>query len=294
MKILLTGSTGQVGYELVRSLQGLGQVVALDRSAMDLADLEQVRTVIRKVRPQLIVNPAAYTAVDRAESEPALAFRINAEAPGVMAQEARALGAALVHYSTDYVFDGAQPGARAESDATGPLNVYGASKLAGEQAIAASGVDHLIFRTSWVYGMHGKNFLLTMLRLAREREELRVVADQHGAPTWSRTIADTTALVLAQARAFTHLQDGEARDWWRQNGGVYHLSSQGQTTWCEFTEAIVVAAGLSCRVTPITSAEYPTTAHRPQYSVLSSERLIERFCRLPDWQQALQLCLGSP
>ncbi|MET0267404.1 MAG: dTDP-4-dehydrorhamnose reductase [Duganella sp.] len=293
MKILLTGSTGQVGYELVRSLQGLGQVVALDRSAMDLADLDQVRSVIRQIQPQLIVNPAAYTAVDRAESEPALAFRVNAEAPGVIAQEAKVLGAALVHYSTDYVFDGAQPGARVEGDVTGPLNVYGASKLAGEQAIAASGVDHLIFRTSWVYGMHGKNFLLTMLRLAREREELRVVDDQHGAPTWSRTIADTTALVLAQARAFVPAQGGEARDWWRQNGGVYHLSAQGQTTWCEFTRAIVAAAGLSCRVAPISSAEYPTTARRPHYSVLSSERLIERFCRLPDWQQALQLCLGS-
>ena len=198
MKILLTGSTGQVGYELARSLQGLGEVVAVDRNVMDLSNLDQVRDVIRTVRPQLIVNPAAYTAVDKAESEPELAYRVNAEAPGLMAQEAKLLGAAMVHYSTDYVFDGSNPSPRGEDDATGPLNVYGASKLAGEQAIAAAGIDHLIFRTSWVYGMRGKNFLLTMMRLAKEREELKVVADQHGAPTWSRTIADTTALVLAQ------------------------------------------------------------------------------------------------
>ncbi len=286
MKILLTGSTGQVGYELARSLQGLGDVVAVDRNVMDLSNLDQVRDVIRTVRPQLIVNPAAYTAVDKAESEPELAYRVNAEAPGLMAQEAKLLGAAMVHYSTDYVFDGSNPEPRGEDDVTGPLNVYGASKLAGEQAIAAAGIDHLIFRTSWVYGMRGKNFLLTMMRLASEREELKVVADQHGAPTWSRTIADTTALVLAQAR-----QGGP--EWWGQNSGVYHLSAQGQTTWFEFTQAIVEAAGLSCRVLPIGSAEYPTPARRPQYSVMSSERLVSRFCRLPDWKQALHLCMGQ-
>src|SRR5471032_821894 len=221
MKILLTGSSGQVGYELARSLQGIGEVVAVDRNVMDLSDLDQVRDVIRREKPGLIVNPAAYTAVDQAESEPELAHRINAEAPGLMAQEARLLGAAMVHYSTDYVFDGSDPAARREDDATGPLNVYGASKLAGEQAIAAAGIPHLIFRTSWVYGMRGKNFLLTMLRLARERDELRVVADQHGAPTWSRTIADTTALVLSQAHA-------GGREWWVQNSGVYHLSARAR------------------------------------------------------------------
>lgn len=167
MKVLLTGSSGQVGYELARSLQGVGEVVAVDRNVMDLSDLDQVREVIRRVQPKLIVNPAAYTAVDKAESEPELAHRINAEAPGVMAEEARRLGAGLVHYSTDYVFDGSQPAPRVEDDPVGPLNVYGASKLAGEQAIAAAGIPHLIFRTSWVYGMRGKNFLLTMLRLAK-------------------------------------------------------------------------------------------------------------------------------
>ncbi len=284
MKILLTGSSGQVGYELARSLQGIGEVVAVDRKVMDLSDLDQVRDVIRREKPGLIVNPAAYTAVDQAESEPELAHRINAEAPGLMAQEAKLLGAAMVHYSTDYVFDGSAPAARVEDDATGPLNVYGASKLAGEQAIAAAGIRHLIFRTSWVYGMRGKNFLLTMLRLAAERDELRVVADQHGAPTWSRTIADTTALVLSQAHA-------GGREWWVQNSGVYHLSAQGQTTWFDFTRAIVEAAGLECRVLPITSADYPVPAKRPQYSVLSSERLMARFCHLPDWKEALHLCM---
>ncbi|GJJ01178.1 NAD(P)-dependent oxidoreductase [Duganella rhizosphaerae] len=284
MKILLTGSSGQVGYELERSLQGIGEVVAVDRGVMDLSDLDQVRDVIRREKPGLIVNPAAYTAVDKAESEPELAHRVNAEAPGLMAQEAKLLGAAMVHYSTDYVFDGSAPSARVEDDATGPLNVYGASKLAGERAIAAAGIPHLIFRTSWVYGMRGKNFLLTMLRLAKERDELRVVADQHGAPTWSRTIADTSALVLSQAHA-------GGREWWVQNSGVYHLSAQGQTTWFEFTQAIVEAAGLECRVLPITSAEYPVPAKRPQYSVLSSERLMARFCHLPDWKEALHLCM---
>jgi dTDP-4-dehydrorhamnose reductase len=284
MKVLLTGSTGQVGYELARSLQGVGEVVAVDRNVMDLSNLDQVRDVIRSVKPQLIVNPAAYTAVDKAESEPELAFRINAEAPGVMAEEAKKLGAALVHYSTDYVFDGSQPAPRVEDDAIGPLSVYGASKLAGEQAIAAAGIPHLIFRTSWVYGMRGKNFLLTMLRLAKERDELRVVADQHGAPTWSRTIADTTAQVLSQAHA-------GGREWWVQNSGIYHLSAQGQTTWHEFTEAIIQEAGLSCKVLPITTADYPTPAKRPQYSVMSSERLMARFCHLPDWKTALQLCM---
>ncbi len=284
MKILLTGSSGQVGYELARSLQGIGEVVALERAQLDLSDLDQVRDVIRRVRPGLIVNPAAYTAVDKAESEPELAYRINAEAPGLMAQEAKVLGAALVHYSTDYVFDGSEPAPRVEDDATGPLNVYGASKLAGEQAIAAAGIAHLIFRTSWVYGMRGKNFLLTMMRLAREREELRVVADQHGAPTWSRTIADTTALVLSQAHA-------GGSEWWRQNSGVYHLSSQGQTSWFDFTKAILEEAGIDCRVLPIASDQYPVPAKRPQYSVLSSERLMARFCHLPEWRAALRLCL---
>ncbi len=234
MKILLTGKTGQVGYELERSLQGLGEIIALDRSQMDLANLDQVRDVIRAIKPDLIINPAAYTAVDKAESEPELAMRINGEAPGVMAEEAKKLGAAMIHYSTDYVFDGSKTTPYVETDPTCPINVYGATKLAGEQAIQAAGIPHLILRTSWVYGMRGKNFLLTMLRLAQERDELRIVADQHGAPTWCRTIADTTAHIVAQAKGAQH-----AQDWWQERSGIYHLTAQGQTTWYGFTQAIL-------------------------------------------------------
>ncbi|RJG11188.1 dTDP-4-dehydrorhamnose reductase, partial [Massilia cavernae] len=187
MKILLTGGSGQLGYELQRSLQGLGEVVAPGRAQMDLADLAQVRAVIRAVRPGLVVNAAAYTAVDQAETEPAVARRINAEAPAVMADEARKLGAAMVQYSTDYVFDGNKQGAYLESDVANPVNVYGVTKLEAEQAVAAAGIPHLILRTSWMYGMRGKNFLRTMLEFGQERDVLRVVCDQHGAPTWSRT-----------------------------------------------------------------------------------------------------------
>ena len=284
MKILLTGATGQVGFELKRSLQTLGEVIALDRGQMDLSDLDQVRDVVRQVKPGLIVNPAAYTLVDRAENEPELAHRINAEAPAVMATEAIRLGCPMVHYSTDYVFDGSKQQPYVESDAVNPVNVYGQSKLAGEQAIAAAGIPHLILRTSWVYGLHGKNFLLTMLRLASERSELRVVADQHGAPTWSRTIADTTAAILHQAK------QGDAQ-WWQRNSGIYHLSNQGRTTWAGFTEAIIAQAKLDCTVVPITSAEYPTPARRPLNSVLSSDKLITNFCAIPDWKTALSLCL---
>ena len=196
--ILVTGVNGQVGFELCRTLQGLGRVVAVDRTRFDLSDFDQMRAVIREVRPTLIVNPAAYTAVDKAESEPDQAMRINGDAPGVIAEEAKRLGAALIHYSTDYVFNGEKDGVYREDDAVDPQNVYGRSKLAGEQAIGAVGVAHLIFRTSWVYGARGKNFLLTMLRLGAERPELKVVADQFGAPTWSNTIAALTAHVIAQ------------------------------------------------------------------------------------------------
>lgn len=284
MKILLTGARGQVGFQLERSLQSIGQVVALGRAQMDLARPDQVREVIRAVQPGLIVNAAAYTAVDKAEEAPELAYRINADAPAVMAAEARALGAAMVHYSTDYVFDGSKPGAYTEADLPNPLNVYGKSKLAGEQAVAAAGIDHLILRTSWVYGVRGRNFLLTMLRLGAERQQLSVVADQHGAPTWSRTVADTTAAILSQARA-------GGRPWWEANSGLYHLACQGRTTWAGFTEAIIARAGLDCAVLPVSSADYPTAARRPLNSVMSCDKLINRFCAIPDWEQALDLCL---
>lgn len=285
MRILVTGKSGQVGYELMRSLQPLGEVIGVDRQEMDLSDLDQVRDVIRRVRPRLIVNPAAYTAVDKAETEPELAKRINALAPGIMAVEAAKLGAALVHYSTDYVFDGTKPEPYTEADQPCPLNVYGRTKLAGEQAIAAAGVPYLIFRTSWVYGMRGKNFLLTMMRLAAERDELRIVADQHGAPTWCRTLADTTASILAQARAAS-----DSAAWWRENSGLYHLTSQGETSWHGFADALLDQAEKKPNLVPISSMEYPVPAARPNNSRLSCAVLMERFGHLPHWRDALALC----
>ncbi|KFX62877.1 dTDP-4-dehydrorhamnose reductase [Paraburkholderia fungorum] len=288
--ILLTGVNGQVGFELARSLQGLGKVVALDRRELDLADLDQVRRVVREVKPGLIVNPAAHTAVDKAETDIEAAMRLNAETPGVLAEEAKRLGAALVHYSTDYVFDGTKDGAYVESDAVNPQNVYGKSKLAGEQAIAAAGCAHLIFRTSWVYGARGKNFLLTMLRLGADRDELSVVADQFGAPTWSNTIAALSASVLAQAPVV-----GEG-DWWQQHSGIYHLTASGATSWHGFAEAIFEFSDLAKKpvVKPIPAASYPTPAARPANSRISNDKLASTFgVRAPDWREALRLCMAA-
>jgi dTDP-4-dehydrorhamnose reductase len=285
VRILLTGASGQVGYELERCLQGLGEVIAPGRSRLDLTDLDQVREAVRALRPALIVNPAAYTAVDRAETEPALALRINAEAPAVLAEEGRRAGAAMIQFSTDYVFDGSKDGPWVETDATAPLNVYGRTKLLGEQAVAAAGIPHLILRTSWVYGLRGHNFLLTMQRLARERGELRVVDDQHGAPTWSRTVAQTTAHLLARSQT-------AGRDWWDQHGGIYHLSCQGRTSWHGFAQAIMAQAGNPVPVIPVSSTEFPTAARRPRNCVLDSGKLIDRFCGIPDWRAALALCLN--
>jgi len=288
--ILLTGVNGQVGFELARTLQGLGKVVALERSALDLADLEQVRRVVREVKPGLIVNPAAHTAVDKAETDIDAVMRPNAEAPGVLAEEAKRLGAALVHYSTDYVFDGTKAGAYVETDAVNPQNVYGKSKLAGEQAIAQSGCAHLIFRTSWVYGTRGKNFLLTMLRLGAERDELSVVADQYGAPTWSNTIAALSANVLAQAVA------PNQSDWWEKHSGVYHLTASGSTSWHGFAEAIFEYSQLERKPTvkPIPAASYPTPATRPSNSRMSNDKLAASFgVRAPDWRDALRLCMST-
>jgi len=287
-RILLTGKTGQVGYELERSLQGLGEIIALDRSQMDLANLDQVRDVIRSIKPNLIINSAAYTAVDKAESEPELAMRINGEAPGVMAEEAKKLGAAMIHYSTDYVFDGSKSTRYVETDPTCPINVYGATKLAGEQAIRSAGIPHLILRTSWVYGMRGNNFLRTILRLAQERDELRIVADQHGAPTWCRTIADTTVHIIAQSKC---AQLGQ--EWWQERSGIYHLTAQGQTTWYGFTQAILENATIVKKpvLAPIATQDYPLPAKRPTNSAVSSEKLISVFCRLPNWEAALKLCI---
>lgn len=289
-KILVTGVDGQVGYELLRSLQGLGEIVAAGRSTMDLSDPDSVRRVMREVSPAIVVNSAAYTAVDKAETETELAERINVEAPRVMAQEAARQGALLIHYSTDYVFDGSKPAAYVEDDETNPQNVYGRTKRDGERAIAATGCNHLIFRTSWVYGMRGRNFLLTMLKLAAERDELRVVADQFGAPTWSRTIAALTAQVIARAPL------EPAGDRWRERSGVYNLTSGGTTSWAGFAESIFEYAQPARRpvVVPIDASAYPTPAKRPANSVLSHDKLLRVFgLQPPSWQQALQLCIAG-
>jgi dTDP-4-dehydrorhamnose reductase len=287
LKILLTGTTGQIGYELARSLQGLGEIIAVDRSTMDLANLPQIRDIIRTVKPELIVNPAAYTAVDKAESESDYAMRINGEAPAVMAEEAGKLGAGIIHYSTDYVFDGSKTSPYSEDDAVCPINTYGRTKLAGEQAIQASGIPHLILRTSWVYGTRGNNFLRTVLRLAQERDELRIVNDQRGAPTWCRTVADITAHIVAQGKAARF-----SRDWWEARSGIYHLSSRGETTWYGFAKAILGRSSFSKTPTviPILTQDYPTPAKRPSYSIMSTARLRSVFADPPEWESALILC----
>ena len=288
--ILVTGVNGQVGYELARTLQGLGTIVAVDRSTLDLSNPDQIRAVVRNVRPTLIVNPAAYTAVDKAEQEVDLVMRINGEAPGVLAEEAKKLGAALIHYSTDYVFDGTKNAPYVEDDSTNPQNVYGKSKLAGEQVIAESGCAHLILRTSWVYGTRGKNFLLTMLKLGAERPELRVVADQIGAPTWSNTIATSTSHIIAQGLA------AKSTDWWRERSGVYHLTAAGETSWHGFAQAIFeIAMGeKGPRVVPIGTSDYPVPAKRPANSRMSHRELAETFgLSMPDWRDALRLCMAG-
>ncbi len=292
MKILLTGKTGQVGYELERTLQGVGEVLALDRQQMDLGDLDQVRDVIRAIKPQLIINPAAYTAVDLAESNLDIAMRINADAPEVMAAEAKKLGAAMIHYSTDYVFDGEKTESYTEDDVPHPQSVYGRSKLAGEQAIQAAGIPHLILRTSWIYGLRGKNFLLTVQRLAQERDELRIVVDQFGAPTWSRTLAEVSAHAICQLQG-GGTQANLDHDAWSAHSGLYHVTAQGRTSWHGFTQAIVAhSPGLKKPVvTPIATQDYPLPAKRPQNSLLSSRRFMQTFCSLPEWDAALKLCV---
>lgn len=285
MRILLIGTSGQVGHELQRTLAPLGEVRGYDYPELDLANAGAVSAVCRKVRPALIVNAAAYTAVDRAESEPAIAMAVNGTAPGVLAGEARRLGAVLVHYSTEYVFDGAKRTPYLESDVPGPLNEYGRSKLAGDLAIAASGCKHLIFRTTWVYGPRGRNFMLTMLSLAAGREELRVVADQRGAPTSSLFLADATARAIRSIP-----EKGVA-------SGIYNLSAAGVTTWAQFAQAIFERAAASRpglrvpRVVPIATSEYPTAARRPPYSVLAHRKFERAFGFAPTaWEAQLDEC----
>lgn len=301
LRILVTGATGQVGWQLQRTLAPLGDVTACTRSELNLADPDATSSYIRALAPDIVVNAAAYTAVDKAEDEPELAHTVNAVSPGRIAAELACSGGLLIHYSTDYVFDGTKPGAYKEADATNPLNVYGRSKLAGEQEIIASGCAHLILRTSWVYDIRGKNFLRTVLRLAREREELTMVDDQHGAPTWARAIAEATAQIIARS-AVSREAGGFAHT------GTYHLSAAGETTWAGFARQILTeyealaewpadtgewgSPLVARRVVPIPSSQFPTPARRPQNSVLSNEKLEATFgIRLPDWKRLLRLAL---
>ncbi len=291
-RILLTGAGGQVGRELLRTLAPLGEIVAPTREEMDLSKSESVRAVVQRVRPRWIVNSGAYTAVDKAESEPELARAVNADAVAVLGEEARRIGCGVVHFSTDYVFDGSKGEPYVETDATGPASVYGRTKLEGEEALASSGAAHAIFRTSWVYGGTGKNFLLTILRLAREREHLRIVADQHGSPTWSRDLAEMTAFFIRRCEERADNEDLAAAVYGL--GGLYHASGTGYTTWFEFAREIVAEAKRRepdvrfAEVTPIPTAEFPTPARRPANSRLCCAGLEEKLgWRMMDWRESL-------
>ena len=291
-KILVFGRSGQVGWELRHKLACLGQVTGVEYPRVDFSKPDSIRDAVRAAEPGVIVNAAAYTAVDKAESEPEIAWAINAAAPGVLAEEAKRLGSILVHYSTDYVFDGSKQGAYVETDAANPLNVYGKTKLAGDEAIQAAGCEALILRTSWVYGARGNNFLMTMLRLARERTELRIVDDQTGAPTSSECIAQATANILAQVLS-------PAGGGLERRSGIYNLTCSGETTWFGFAKAILSkSAGTSATAAPvliaISSSEFPGAAQRPASSRLSCRCLEETFgVRMPDWEDALQLVMET-
>jgi dTDP-4-dehydrorhamnose reductase len=304
--ILLTGKTGQIGFELNRSLPQLGALCAPDRRELDLLNPDSVRRAIRGARPQLIVNAAAYTAVDAAENDESKAYAINAEAPALLAAEAKRLNALLVHYSTDYVFDGTKRLPYCETDETNPLNVYGKSKLAGEQAIRSSGASYLIFRTAWVYANRGRNFLLTILRLAAEHEELRIVCDQTGAPTCASDIAAATTKILTDIH-----RPGKCQSFASAINNTYHLTAAGETSWYNFAKEILhKAPGISpdvpwflaatrgrpliakC-VLPVSSEEFRSPTRRPIYSVLANSRLLRTFhIALPDWATQLQSCLA--
>ena len=285
-EILIFGRAGQVGWELRHKLACLGQVISAGLPEVDFSKPDTIRAAIRAAEPTVIVNAAAYTAVDKAESAPEPAWAINATGPGVIAEEAKQLGALMVHYSTDYVYDGSKQGPWVETDATGPLNVYGQTKLAGDEAIAAVGGDYLILRTSWVYGARGANFLLTMLRLAKERPELRIVDDQTGSPTTSECIAQATANILAQVIGPGGGLAGRA--------GVYHLTNSGETTWFGFAKEFLRRQENCPKLTPITTSEYPVPAKRPVNSVLHCQKLAETFgVRMPSWKDALDLVLET-
>jgi len=291
MKILLIGKNGQIGWELNRSLLHLGHIVALDRSALDLSQTEDLRNKINEIRPDVIVNAAAYTAVDEAEEDESLAMTINGTAPGILAEESKRHNALLIHFSTDYVFDGTKEGAYTEEDEPAPVNAYGRSKLAGEQAIQMSGCDYLIFRTSWVYASRGNNFLLTILKLVQERDSISVVGDQFGSPTWAKLIAGATCHCVFMSLA--QRQSGQF------NSGLFHLTSSGSTTWHGFAEAIVNTAADSFEllttvgnIVSIPTTEFPTPARRPRNSKLTSSSLEGSFgIVMPGWEECLQLCI---
>jgi dTDP-4-dehydrorhamnose reductase len=288
----VTGAQGQVGFELARTFAERCEVHAFDRQGLDVTDRRAVRERVRTLRPELIINAAAYTAVDAAETDPVTCRAVNALAPATLAEEARQGGAALLHYSTDYVFDGRKPTAYVEDDPLGPLNVYGRTKLEGEEAIASSGAAFLVLRTSWVFGARGRNFVRAMLRLFRERDVVSVVADQRGAPTWCRALADATRAVVEVPRP-----DCSVAEWVREIQGVYHLASAGETTWHGFATAIRDLDPRSdehrCReILPITSEEYGAPAPRPACSVLDSSKLAHRSgVTLPHWRDQLAGCL---
>lgn len=290
-RILIVGASGQVGRELQRSFAGTGELLCVDRESVDLAVEDQVRKLVYREQPDMILNAAAYTAVDRAESEPEVAMAINAMAPRVLAEEARRREILLVHYSTDYVFDGLKKGPWVESDTPNPLNTYGASKLAGENAIQEVGGKYLIFRTSWLYGPHGNNFLLTMLRLGKERERLSIVNDQIGAPTTSLDLADATRKIV---EGVSSGRLGSPQDW----AGIYHVTSAGSTSWYGFAEHIFSQTAVTGKprpaITPIQSSDYPTAAVRPRNSILSNEKLKQKMgIELPPWQGALEKVLAK-
>jgi dTDP-4-dehydrorhamnose reductase len=286
MKILVTGKNGQLGWELARTLMTLGDITVVGRGQMDMSSPDSVRGVVRAVRPDIIVNAAAYTAVDKAESEKDLAMEVNASAPGVLAEEAKKTGALLIHYSTDYVFDGGKTaGPYTEDDDVNPISQYGITKLEGERAVMASGARYLIFRSSWVYGGRGHNFLLTMLRLARDRSEIKVVDDQTGSPTWCRAMAEATAQVTAMVTG----RGGAVYDGAR---GIYNMTCGGEVTWRGFASAILEKTDSTAKAIPITTADYPTPARRPAYSVLSTQKLEKTFgVAMPHWERALDLCI---
>ncbi len=294
-RILLIGAGGQVGEALTRTLKPLGEVVAPGLGELDFTDGDSIRRAIRETQPRWVVNAAAYTAVDQAETEPELAFAINATALEIVAEEAKRIGAAVVHYSTDYVFDGQKQTPYVETDATGPLNVYGQSKLKGERALGQSGVPHLIFRTSWVYGATGKNFVRSILRMAREREQLRIVADQYGAPTWSEELARLAAHAIVRVEEMAAASGAALSAAMLPVSGVYHATGVGETTWCEFAQATIEEMqrlqpeAKLATVEAITTAEYPTAAKRPMSSRLDCTKLERVFgWKMPEWRESLK------